>query len=108
MLPMAEIWQRARLAGLLALLGIAALAPLVATDFQLFRLTNILIFAIALLGVNILVGCNGQISLGHGAFYGVGAYFMIEVPDLDAAISWATRCPGAIHGTAEVRPIWPM
>jgi branched-chain amino acid transport system permease protein len=59
---------------LLAVLGIAALAPLVATDFQLFRLTNILIFAIALLGLNILVGYNGQISLGHGAFYGVGAY----------------------------------
>lgn len=60
--------------GLLAVLGIAALAPLVATDFQLFRLTNILIFAIALLGLNILVGYNGQISLGHGAFYGLGAY----------------------------------
>ena len=63
-----------KLSGLLAVLGIAALAPLVATDFQLFRLTNILIFAIALLGVNILVGYNGQISLGHGAFYGLGAY----------------------------------
>ena len=63
-----------KLFGLLAVLGIAALAPLVATDFQLFRLTNILIFAIALLGLNILVGYNGQISLGHGAFYGVGAY----------------------------------
>ncbi len=62
------------MSGLLAVLGIAALAPLVATDFQLFRLTNILIFAIALLGLNILVGYNGQISLGHGAFYGVGAY----------------------------------
>lgn len=60
--------------GLLALLGIAALAPLVATDFQLFRLTNILIYAIALLGLNILVGYNGQISLGHGAFYAIGAY----------------------------------
>ena len=63
-----------KVSGLLAVLGIAALAPLVATDFQLFRLTNILIFAIALLGLNILVGYNGQISLGHGAFYGVGAY----------------------------------
>ena len=60
--------------GLLALLGIAALAPLVATDFQLFKLTNILIYAIALLGLNILVGYNGQISLGHGAFYAIGAY----------------------------------
>ena len=63
-----------KVSALLAVLGIAALAPLVATDFQLFRLTNILVFAIALLGLNILVGYNGQISLGHGAFYGVGAY----------------------------------
>jgi branched-chain amino acid transport system permease protein len=46
----------------------------VASDFQLFRLTNVLIYAIALLGLNILVGYNGQISLGHGAFYAVGAY----------------------------------
>ena len=67
----ARAWK---LSGLLAVLGIAALAPLVATDFQLFRLTNILSFAIALLGLNILVGYNGQISLGHGAFYGMGAY----------------------------------
>jgi branched-chain amino acid transport system permease protein len=67
----ARAWK---LSGLLAVLGIAALAPLVATDFQLFRLTNILSFAIALLGLNILVGYNGQISLGHGAFYGLGAY----------------------------------
>lgn len=56
------------------LLLAAACVPLVASDFQLFRLTNILIYAIALLGVNILVGYNGQISLGHGAFYALGAY----------------------------------
>jgi branched-chain amino acid transport system permease protein len=60
--------------GLFAVLAIAALAPLFASDFQLFRLTNILIYAIALLGLNILVGFNGQISLGHGAFYAIGAY----------------------------------
>jgi hypothetical protein len=38
----------------------------------------------------------------------LGGYYMIDVPDLDAAISWAARCPGASHGTIEVRPIWPM
>ena len=38
----------------------------------------------------------------------LGGYYMIDVPDLDAAISWAARCPGASHGTVEVRPIWPM
>lgn len=38
----------------------------------------------------------------------LGGYYMIEVPDMDAAISWASRCPGASAGTLEVRPIWPM
>ncbi len=38
----------------------------------------------------------------------LGGYFMIDVPDLDAALSWAARCPGASHGAIEVRPIWPM
>jgi hypothetical protein len=38
----------------------------------------------------------------------LGGYFMIEVPDLDAALSWAARCPAASHGSVEVRPIWVM
>jgi hypothetical protein len=36
----------------------------------------------------------------------LGGYFLIDVPDLDAAIAWATRCPAASLGVAEVRPIW--
>lgn len=38
----------------------------------------------------------------------LGGYFMIDVPDLDSAISWAARCPAAGHGVVEVRPIWEM
>jgi hypothetical protein len=38
----------------------------------------------------------------------LGGYFLIEAPDLDAALSWAERCPGAAHGAIEVRPIWAM
>ena len=38
----------------------------------------------------------------------MGGYFMIDVPDLDAAISWAARCPAVHHGVVEVRPIWTM
>ena len=37
----------------------------------------------------------------------LGGYYLVEVPDLDAALAWAARCPGASHGTIEVRPIWP-
>ena len=36
----------------------------------------------------------------------LGGYYMIEAPDLDAALSWAARCPGAARGAIEVRPIW--
>lgn len=36
----------------------------------------------------------------------LGGYYLIDVPDLDAAISWAARCPGAGHGVVEVRPVW--
>lgn len=76
----ARRWQPAGALGLAmaaaVLLLVAGLAsvPLFATDFQLFRFTNILIYALALIGVNLLVGYNGQLSLGHGAFYAVGAY----------------------------------
>ncbi len=38
----------------------------------------------------------------------LGGFYMIDAPDLDAALSWAARCPGASHGTIEVRPIWAM
>jgi hypothetical protein len=38
----------------------------------------------------------------------IGGYYLIDVVDLDSAISWAARCPGASHGTVEVRPVWAM
>src|SRR5262245_15447819 len=38
----------------------------------------------------------------------LAGYYLIDVPDIDAALSWASRCPGASTGTMEVRPIWPM
>jgi hypothetical protein len=36
----------------------------------------------------------------------LGGYFIVDVADLDAAISWAARCPAASHGVVEVRPLW--
>lgn len=38
----------------------------------------------------------------------LGGFYIVEAPDMDAAIAWAARCPGASHGTIEVRPIWPL
>ena len=57
---------------LLVLLAIALTFFL--KGYQLFQATMVLSYAIALLGLNILTGYNGQISLGHGAFYAIGAY----------------------------------
>ncbi len=36
----------------------------------------------------------------------LGGYYLIDVSDLDAAISWAARCPAGSHGIVEVRPVW--
>jgi hypothetical protein len=38
----------------------------------------------------------------------LAGYYLIDVPDLDSALSWAARCPGASAGTVEVRPLWAM
>ena len=55
---------------------------------------------------------NGKTTLLNGPYAEtkeqLGGYFLIEAPDLDAALSWAARCPGASHGAIEVRPIWEM
>src|SRR6476646_1853269 len=55
---------------------------------------------------------NGKSQVLNGPYADakeqLGGYYMIDVPDLDAALSWAARCPGASLGTIEVRPIWPM
>ena len=53
---------------------------------------------------------NGKTEVLNGPYAEtkeqLGGYYLIDVPDLDVAISWAARCPGAGHGTMEVRPIW--
>jgi branched-chain amino acid transport system permease protein len=48
--------------------------PFLVKNYRVFQFNLVLVYAIAILGLNILTGFNGQISLGHGAFYAVGAY----------------------------------
>ena len=38
----------------------------------------------------------------------LGGFHVIDVPDLDAALAWAARCPSASRGHVEVRPVWPL
>ena len=66
---------------LLVAIALAMLVPLLqplfpdaVSDYRLFLVSTMIIAAIAVLGLNLLTGFNGQISLGHGAFYAVGAY----------------------------------
>jgi branched-chain amino acid transport system permease protein len=55
--------------------GAAALAfPFLASGYHLYQGAEVLIFAVALMGLNLLTGFNGQISLGHGAFFAIGGY----------------------------------
>jgi branched-chain amino acid transport system permease protein len=63
-----------RALALAALLGVACALPFLMSNFRLFQFTQVYIYAMALLGLNMLTGYNGQISLGHGAFYALGAY----------------------------------
>jgi branched-chain amino acid transport system permease protein len=63
-----------RLALVAAAILVACALPFLMSNFRLFQFTQVYIYAIALLGLNMLTGYSGQISLGHGAFYAVGAY----------------------------------
>jgi branched-chain amino acid transport system permease protein len=65
---------RVHAAGIAAVLAVALALPLFLSNFRLFQFTLVGIYAIALLGLNMLTGYNGQISLGHGAFFALGAY----------------------------------
>jgi len=76
--------------GVAVLLAIACVLPFVVSNYRTFQLTLVLVYAIALLGLNILTGYNGQISLGHGAFYAIGAYSAAVLMDRLGAPYWAT------------------
>ena len=75
----------------LAVLLVAACAlPFLVSNYRTFQFTLVMIYAIALLGLNILTGFNGQISLGHGAFYAIGAYCTAILIDQAGMPYWAT------------------
>ena len=78
-------------------LALALLLPLVAKNFILFQATQLLVYAIAIIGLNLLVGFNGQFSLGHGAFYAIGAYSAAILMDrYGVSYGWALPCAGLV------------
>src|SRR5262245_53659284 len=82
--------RRYQLAGVLVLIIAAAALPFFVSDYRTFQFTQALVYAIVLMGLNILIGYNGQISLGHGAFYAVGAYTAAILMDRFGVPYWAT------------------
>jgi branched-chain amino acid transport system permease protein len=76
---------------------IALLLPLLTTSFVTFQLTLVMIYGLAILGLNLLTGFNGQFSLGHSAFYGIGAYTAAILMDqADLAYYWTLPCSGML------------
>jgi branched-chain amino acid transport system permease protein len=82
--------RRYALTGYAVLLLVACALPFFVSEYRTFQFTLVLIYSIALLGLNILTGYNGQISLGHGAFYAIGAYCAAILMDQAGFPYWAT------------------
>ena len=80
-----------------AAIAVALVLPSVATNFVIFQLTLVMVYGLAILGLNLLTGFNGQFSLGHSAFYGIGAYTTAILMDkIDLAYYWTLPCSGAV------------
>ena len=92
--PKKWLWVLLALAFVVPLLN--PLFPDVVSDYRLFLVSTMIIAAIAVLGLNLLTGFNGQISLGHGAFYAVGAYTAAVLMDHLNMPYWATLPCAAI------------
>jgi branched-chain amino acid transport system permease protein len=83
--------------GLVLILLLACALPFALSGFRLFQFTQVYIYAIAILGLNILTGYNGQISLGHSAFYAIGAYTTaIMIDKWNITYGWTIPAAGIL------------
>lgn len=100
-----RLWM---LIGLLLLFGVI---PFISSAYMLYIINMIGIYAIAAIGLNLLIGYTGQISLGHGAFFGVGAYTAAILATRAGFPFWAalpaagfmTAAVGMVFGLPSVR-----
>ena len=96
------------LIGILLLFGVI---PFITSDYKLYLLNRIGIYATAAIGLNLLIGYTGQISLGHGAFFGMGAYSAAILSTMASFPFWlaipsaglVTAAVGMIFGLPSVR-----
>jgi branched-chain amino acid transport system permease protein len=86
-------WRRLSLIGGVAL---ALALPFVLKNFVLFQITLAVIYALAILGLNLLTGFSGQFSLGHSAFYAIGAYTAAIMMNADIAYYWTLPVAGLV------------
>lgn len=86
-------WRRV---WLVVAIAIAVALPLMASNFTIFQFTMAAIYAIAILGLNLLTGFNGQFSLGHSAFFAVGAYTTAILMDQWGLAYYWTLIPAGI------------
>lgn len=86
-----------RTGGLLCLALVIALAPIFFPSGFYYRVgTSIFVAGIAVVGLNILMGLAGQVSLGHAGFYGIGAYAVAIGPTHFGLPSWASLFVGLV------------
>src|SRR5580700_5192949 len=85
-----------RWAATLLAIAIAVVLPFTLRNYHVFELTLVMIYAIAVLGLNILTGYNGQISLGHGGFFAAGAYTAAILMHSYGVPYWATLAPAGL------------
>jgi len=76
--------------GSLLLLAVLLVLPFLVKNYRVFQFNLVLVYAVAILGLNILTGFNGQFSLGHGAFYAFGAYTAAILMSKYGVPYWAT------------------
>lgn len=82
---------------LVILVAALGLVPMLAfSGYTLFQLTLVVSYALSVLGLNMVTGYNGQISLGHGAFYAIGAYTTAIMMDHWDLPYWSTIPAAAV------------
>lgn len=95
----------------LVLAGAAALVavlPRIVGEFRLGQFTYVAIYFIALLGLNILTGYNGQISLGHAAFMAIGGYTATVLILGQEGFKLAGQEPSSLIPKHGMTPIWTI
>ena len=96
------------LIGVALLLLLACALPFLVSSYRCFQFTLVLIYAIALLGLNILTGYNGQISLGHAAFMAIGGYTAAVLILGEEGFKLVGQEPAGILREHGMRPIWTI